>query len=135
MTNFIYLISGLLFGLGLALSGMIDPKIIQGFLGVGFADWNPALLFVLGSAVPIYGVAFMYLRRRRRSLNNRDFPVPATRPIDLRLVVGAAIFGLGWGLTGICPGPALVHLAFPDLGILSFLMMMFVGFYLERRLA
>jgi uncharacterized membrane protein YedE/YeeE len=93
---------GLVFAAGLALSGMIRPEKVIGFLDI-FGRWDPALAFVMGPAVGIYALAAW----RRR-------PPGPERPLDVRLFAGAAIFGIGWGLTGVCPGPALVNLAAPN---------------------
>ena len=135
MKTFIYLLSGILFGIGLSLSGMIDPLKVQQFLSVGFADWSPALIFVLGSAAPVYLISFLYLRRRQRTLNGAEFKLPAVRPIDRRLVLGAVIFGVGWGIAGICPGPALVHVAFLDANFAIFIATMIAGFEIHRSFA
>jgi uncharacterized membrane protein YedE/YeeE len=134
MKNLVYLISGAIFGIGLSLSGMINPLKVKEFLSVGFTDWNPALIFVLGSAVPVYLIAFLYLRRRQRTLNGTEFKHPAPRPVDKKLVVGAILFGAGWGVAGICPGPALVHVAFLDMNFAIFIATMITGFELQRRL-
>jgi len=135
MKNLVYLLSGVLFGLGLSLSGMIDPSKVKGFLAVGTADWNPALVFVLGSAVPVYLISFLFLRKRRRTLQGSPFQHPAPRPVDRKLVLGALLFGMGWGIAGICPGPALVHVAFLDLNFAVFLATMVAGFEWQRRVA
>lgn len=134
MRNLVYLFSGALFGLGLSISGMIDPLKVKSFLAVGSAGWSPALIFVLGSAVPIYFVSFIFLRRREKTLNGTKFGHPVVRPIDKKLILGSAIFGTGWGIAGICPGPALVHIAFLEVNFAAFILAMFVGFELQRRL-
>jgi uncharacterized membrane protein YedE/YeeE len=131
--NFLYLLSGIIFGFGLSLSGMIDPKKVEGFLSMGFADWNPALLFVLGSAAPVYAAIFFYVRRRGKTLSGKVFPHPANRPVDIRLVLGSIIFGAGWGLVGVCPGPALVNLPSLSLNFSIFIATMYVGFWAQRR--
>jgi uncharacterized protein len=133
MKNFVYLFSGAVFGIGLSLSGMIDPLKVKNFLAVGSTDWDPALMFVLGSAVPVYLVAFLFLRRREKTWNGTRFEHPAPRPIDRKLVIGSVLFGAGWGIAGICPGPALVHIAFLDMNFLAFIAAMFAGFELQRR--
>ncbi|MEO5717889.1 MAG: DUF6691 family protein, partial [Chthoniobacterales bacterium] len=102
---FLILIAGALFGAGLAISGMTDPARVIGFLDI-FGRWDPALIFVMGSAVAVYGAGMPLLRR----IGNRELPAASTSPIDRRLILGAAIFGLGWGLGGFCPGPALANL-------------------------
>ncbi len=134
MRNLVYLVAGTLFALGLSLSGMIDPLKVKGFLSVGFADWNPALIFVLGSAVSVFLLSFLYLQRRQRTLNGTPFQHPAPRPVDKKLVWGAVLFGAGWGIAGVCPGPAVVHLAFLDAGFGIFIVAMVVGFEWQRRL-
>ena len=103
---FLFLVAGGLFGSGLAVSGMTDPARVIGFLDV-FGAWDPALLFVMAGAVGVYGLGMLVLRRFDRSLK---LPSAGSSPIDRRLVIGAAIFGLGWGLGGFCPGPALANL-------------------------
>jgi len=133
MKTLIYLVSGVIFGVGLSLSGMIDPVKVKDFLSVGTPDWNPALLFVLGSAVLVYLMAFFYLRRRRKTLSGSPFKHPAPRPVDRKLVLGSIVFGTGWGIAGICPGPALVNVAFLDLNIAVFILTMFTGFEIQRR--
>jgi uncharacterized membrane protein YedE/YeeE len=134
MKKLIYLASGVIFSLGLSVSGMIDPLKVKAFLSVGFADWNPALIFVLGSAVPIYLISFLYLRRKQKTLNGTAFKHPEPRPIDKKLVLGAILFGVGWGVAGICPGPALVHVAFLDMNFAVFIVAMIAGFELQKRL-
>lgn len=101
------LLSGVLFGLGLAISGMTDPAVVLGFLDL-FGDFNPALMFVLGGAVGTTMLAFRLVLRRPAPLLEDRFQLPTRKDIDARLVIGAGLFGIGWGLAGYCPGPALV---------------------------
>ena len=103
-------VAGLLFGSGLAVSGMMDPKRVRGFLDV-FGAWDPTLLFVMGGATAVMGLAWLVQRRFDRPLADATFHVPEARRIDARLVAGSALFGLGWGLAGLCPGPAIASLA------------------------
>jgi uncharacterized membrane protein YedE/YeeE len=98
---------GALFGAGLLVSGMTDPAKVLGFLDVAGA-WNPQLAFVMGGAVLVSAPAFWLARRRPRALLGKPIDLPETRPITPRLLGGAALFGIGWGLAGICPGPGLV---------------------------
>ncbi|AIT05133.1 hypothetical protein MC45_00245 [Sphingomonas taxi] len=118
---------GLLFGLGLALSGMADPARVLGFLDVAGA-WDPGLAFVMAAAVSTAAPLFALAGRRHGIAAS----APATR-MDFRLIGGAAIFGIGWGLAGICPGPALVDLAFAPWRLLPFLGAMILGLLLARR--
>lgn len=134
MKNLVYLLSGAVFGLGLSISGMIDPLKVKSFLAIGSEGWSPALIFVLGSAVLVYFVSFIFLRRRQRTLNGTRFEHPTPRPVDRKLILGSALFGIGWGIAGLCPGPALVHIAFLELNFAAFLLAMFAGFELQRRL-
>jgi uncharacterized protein len=101
---------GLLFGLGLLLSGMTDPAKVIGFLDFS-GLWDPSLALVMGGAVAVGLFAFAIARRRTRSVLGGAMHLPTARQIDRPLVVGALLFGLGWGLAGFCPGPALVSLA------------------------
>jgi uncharacterized membrane protein YedE/YeeE len=100
-------ISGALFGAGLALSRMTDPAVIQGFLDVTGA-FDPTLLFVLGGAVGVTLITFRAVLRLRQPLCAPEFDLPSPRRIDPKLVAGAAVFGVGWGIAGFCPGPAIV---------------------------
>ncbi len=133
MRHGVYLASGLIFGLGLAISQMVDPLKVKSFLALGTVDWNPALMFVLGAAAPTYYLAFLYLKKRQKSFNGTAVPHPTPRPIDKKLILGSVIFGIGWGISGVCPGPALFHIAYLDEQFLLFIVMMFLGFELHRR--
>jgi hypothetical protein len=103
-------LSGALVGAGLAISSMTDRQVVLGFLDIA-GDWNPTLAFVMGGAVAVTAIAFrLVLRRGTPALDDR-FRLPQGDEIDRRLLAGAAIFGIGWGLAGFCPGPALVSFA------------------------
>lgn len=101
---------GMLFGFGLALSGMIDPTRVRGFLDVTGA-WDPTLAFVMGGAVLVTGSLFPFVLRRAKPVLGPRFFLPERSDVDAPLVLGAVIFGVGWGLAGLCPGPALAVLA------------------------
>lgn len=126
--------SGLLFGGGLVLSGMTDPANILAFLDVGGA-WNPALALVMASAIAVAAPAFFLARRRQRALAAATpGAVPAARrPVDRRLVAGSLVFGVGWGLSGICPGPGLLLAASGSGGALVFAAAMAAGMWLASR--
>jgi uncharacterized membrane protein YedE/YeeE len=100
---------GLLFGIGLIVSGMTDPAKVLGFLDLA-GDWDPSLLFVMGGAVLVATVGFGLARRRRQTPFGAPITLPAATAIDRRLVLGSVVFGAGWGLAGFCPGPALASL-------------------------
>lgn len=97
---------GLLFGIGLIVSGMSNPEKVLGFLDLA-GNWNPSLALVMAGAVAVGLAAFRFTRRRTSTLLGAPLQIPTNRQIDRRLVTGSAIFGIGWGLAGICPGPAL----------------------------
>lgn len=101
--------TGLVFGIGLIIAGMADPKKVLGFLDIG-GNWDPSLALVMVGAIAAAAIAFRIAARRRRSLLGLPLQLPATREIDGRLAGGSILFGIGWGLAGICPGPALVLL-------------------------
>ena len=107
--NLSALAAGLIFGLGLTVSGMIDPAKVLGFLDIA-GDWDPSLLFVLGGAVVTATIGFRLVQRRRAPLFADRFHLPASSGIDGHFILGAALFGIGWGLAGFCPGPALAGL-------------------------
>jgi uncharacterized membrane protein YedE/YeeE len=107
MNRIIEFFVGLLFGIGLLVSGMTDPAKVQGFLDLTGA-WDPSLAFVMGGAILVGLVAFSVAKTRTRSLLGGAVHLPTSRDIDRRLVVGSLIFGAGWGLAGFCPGPGLV---------------------------
>jgi len=127
------LFSGVLFGMGLAVSGMTDPARVRAFLDIGGA-WDPTLAFVMGGALLMMAVAWRIVRRREKPVVAEAFHLPATRPIDARLIGGAALFGIGWGLGGLCPGPAIAALAIAPGPALVFTLFMMIGFGLFRLL-
>jgi uncharacterized protein len=127
--NILALVVGLLFGLGLCLSGMSEPAKVLGFLDLAGA-WDPSLAFVMGGAVAVALPAFALARRRRVNWLGGDIDVPELRAVDASLVLGAAIFGVGWGLAGVCPAPGIV-----DVGFLSPSAMIFVAAMVAGMLA
>lgn len=126
----IYLVAGGLFGIGLAVSGMTDSARVIGFLDISGA-WDPALLFVMAGAAGVYGVGMLILRRFKNQ--SMKLPPASSSPIDRRLVIGATIFGVGWGLGGFCPGPALANLGALRLEALAFIPAMTIGMLLAQR--
>ncbi len=127
------LISGTLFGLGLALSGMLDPARVQGFLDVTGA-WNPSLAFVLGGAVGVMFLGLRLIARFQRPAFDDRFHLPENRVIDRRLVLGSALFGIGWGIGGFCPGPGIAGLSLGRIEPLLFVVFMLTGMILHDRL-
>src|SRR5205809_7320695 len=126
----LFLMAGGLFGMGLAISGMTDPGRVIGFLDL-FGAWDPALLFVMAGAVGVYGLGMLILRRFQSC--NLDLPSATSSPIDRRLVIGSAIFGLGWGLGGFCPGPSLANLGALRTEALVFVPAMAIGMVVAQR--
>ncbi|WEX86879.1 YeeE/YedE family protein [Sinorhizobium garamanticum] len=119
-------VSGTIFGLGLALSGMLNPARVRGFLDVA-RDWDPTLAFVLGGAVAVSAIGMSLARWIRKPLLDERFHLPETQLIDRRLIVGSAIFGVGWGMVGLCPGPAVASLSLGLPATILFLAAMFAG--------
>ena len=103
-------VSGLLFGFGLLLAGMANPAKVLAFLDLA-GNWDPSLMLVMGGAIAVAAPAFAWAKRRQRTLLGARLELPQARQIDRRLLVGSALFGAGWGIAGICPGPALVLLS------------------------
>lgn len=127
------LASGLVFGFGLSLSGMLDPARVQGFLDVTGA-WDPSLAFVMGGAVFVAGLGMMLVRLAPRPAFDRKFHLPESNRIDRRLLVGSAIFGAGWGLGGFCPGPAVAALSTGLFPVVAFVAAMVGGMVVHDRL-
>ncbi len=123
--------AGLLFGLGLAVSQMVDPAKIIGFLDVA-GDWDPSLAFVMGGALVVSFVAFRLIQGRGRPILAPNFVKSGVGAIDRRLVGGSVIFGVGWGLVGFCPGPAISSLAYGRTESLIFVVAMVVGALIYR---
>lgn len=136
MTILASLLAGLVFGLGLIVSGMANPDKVLGFLDLAGA-WDPSLAFVMAGAIAVGIVAFTVARRRTVSLLGADMKLPTARTIDRRLVVGSVLFGMGWGAAGFCPGPALVALGSGQVKAVVFVAAMLAGMAvfegLERR--
>jgi len=129
---------GLVFGFGLLLSGMSDPAKVLNFLdlgGIASGNWDPSLAFVMAGAVAVTFVGFRFVLQRSRPLFAERFHLPTKRELDLRIVAGPAIFGVGWGLAGLCPGPALTALGFGSRAAFIFVAAMLTGMWLARFLS
>ena len=124
--------SGLVFGLGLIVSGMADPAKVLNFLDLA-GTWDPSLAFVMGGAVVVTFIGYRLVLARKAPLLMGNFDVPASKQIDLPLVGGAAIFGIGWGIGGFCPGPALTALPLLAPGTLVFVPAMLIGLWAGQR--
>ncbi|WP_037075650.1 YeeE/YedE family protein [Rhizobium sp. PDO1-076] len=123
---------GTLFGFGLSLSGMLDPSRVQGFLDV-FGAWDPSLMFVLGGAVLVAMIGMLLVKTMARPLLAGCFHMPGKTKIDLPLIIGSAIFGVGWGLGGLCPGPAIAALPMGYGAIVLFVVAMLAGMVIHDR--
>ena len=133
MRNVVAFIAGLAFGLGLLVSGMSSPDKVLAFLDLAGA-WDPSLAFVMGGAVLTAAPLFHLARSRAKPLAGDSFDSPDTRLIDKRLIGGAVLFGIGWGLAGICPGPAVVDMVLAPRETMPFMAAMVAGILLSSRL-
>jgi len=126
------LTSGVLFGIGLAIAGMTRPEKVMGFLNF-FRGWDPSLMFVMGGAIAVHALAWRIIKRQKSPVFSARFLVPTRRDLDARLIVGAGIFGVGWGLGGFCPGPGLTSLVTAAPTVLAFIVAMLIGNYAAAR--
>ncbi len=126
MKQFSAFAAGLVFGLGLVISQMVNPAKVLGFLDL-FGNWDPSLAFVMGGALIVTAIGYRLVWRQSQPLLSDQFHVPANRTIDLRLAAGAVLFGVGWGLVGLCPGPAIAAVTIGGGKALAFLGAMTIG--------
>lgn len=136
MKLLITFIAGIIFALGLGISGMTQPHIVRGFLDV-FGEWDPRLMGVMIGAIAFHAVAYKIIMKRNSPVLDAKFELPTKKDIDRRLILGAVIFGLGWGWAGICPGPGLVALLSGDIRFMLFIGALLTGMLtfqlIERR--
>lgn len=125
--------SGAIFGFGLSMSGMLNPVRVQGFLDI-FGAWDPSLAFVLGGAVSIAFIGVQITKRIQHPTFDDSFHVPTPRRIDAPLIIGSALFGLGWGIGGFCPGPAIASLSMGLPQTVLFVIAMLVGMIVHDRI-
>jgi uncharacterized membrane protein YedE/YeeE len=126
MRALVAFIVGFIFAIGLGYSGMTQPHVVKGFLDV-FGEWNLSLLGVMGGAIGVHGVIYALIKRRQSPLLDTKFYLPEKKTLDKRLMFGAMIFGIGWGIAGICPGPGLVSIISGQKEILFFVGSMLLG--------
>ena len=129
MKNYAMFLWGLLFALGMGISGMMQPGKVIGFLDI-LGDWDPSLMMVMAAAVTVYFTLSRTVLRRNVPVFEQKFALPTRMDIDKRLVAGAALFGLGWGLGGFCPGPALATMVTGNSSVLVFVLSMSAGMFL-----
>jgi uncharacterized membrane protein YedE/YeeE len=126
-------ISGLLMSVGMAISKMIDPQKVLGFLDLS-GNWDPSLALVMAAALIVYSIGYRLFIHKPAPLFDKQFYLPSARYIDKPLLVGAAVFGLGWGMVGYCPGPAISALSSGSSGTLGFVLAMVTGWFIARKL-
>ena len=134
MKNIISFTVGLIFALGLGISGMTKVHVVKGFLDV-FGDWNPALVGVMVGAILIHSFLFYFIIKKRKSpLLDSKFYLPTRKDLNVRLIAGSAIFGLGWGWAGICPGPGIVAMISGNTNIIIFVVSLLAGMILFKTI-
>jgi len=132
-TYLISFISGLIFAIGLGVSGMMNPIKVQGFLDL--LRWDPSLVLVMGGAVAVTFIGFPLVFKRKTPILTSVFSLPTNNKLDFKLLGGAVLFGAGWAISGLCPGPAIANTVTLNLGVLVYLATMLVGFVLHKQLS
>ena len=133
MIRLISLLSGIIFGLGLTISGMVNPQKVLGFLNI-FDAWDPSLIFVMVGAIIIFAPMHFIFKKKSRPILAKNFILTENKNIDKKLLIGSGLFGTGWGLAGLCPGPAIASISFLNPSSLIFVLFMFVGFFIANRI-
>ena len=133
MIRLISLLSGIIFGLGLTISGMVNPQKVLGFLNI-FDAWDPSLIFVMVGAIIIFAPLHLIFKKKSRPILAKNFISIENKNIDKKLLIGSGLFGVGWGLAGLCPGPAIASISFLNPSSLIFVLFMFVGFFIANRI-
>ena len=133
MSKIISLVSGIVFGVGLVISEMINPEKVLGFLDL-FGNWDPSLAFVMIGALIVSSPLFHVIKNKEKPLFAEKFNYSNNKEVNNRLIVGSALFGAGWGLGGLCPGPAISSIALININSITFVFAMFFGFYLVKFL-
>ena len=131
MNKLVSLISGIVFGIGLVISEMINPEKVLGFLDL-FGNWDPSLAFVMIGALIVSSPLFHIIKKKEKPIFAENFNYSNNKSINNKLILGSAIFGAGWGLIGLCPGPAISSIALLDIHSIIFVIAMFSGFYLVK---
>ena len=131
MNKLVSLITGIIFGIGLVISEMINPEKVLGFLDI-FGNWDPSLAFVMIGALIVSSPMFHLLKKRKKPIFTNEFNYSNNKNINKKLIFGSALFGAGWGLAGLCPGPAISSLALLNIYSIIFVVSMFVGFYFVK---
>ena len=133
MNKLVALFCGTIFGIGLVISQMINPAKVLGFLNV-FEEWDPSLAFVMIGALVISSPLFHLFKNKEKPIFSTSFSISENKEIDKRLIFGSILFGAGWGLVGLCPGPAVSSIALLNISSVTFVFSMFVGFYIASKI-
>ena len=133
MNKIVSLICGIIFGIGLVISQMINPEKVLGFLNI-FRDWDPSLAFVMIGALFVSTPIFHLFKNKSKPLFSSNFSIPTNKQIDKKLIAGSIFFGAGWGLIGLCPGPAITSIALFNISSAIFVLAMFVGFFIASKI-
>jgi len=132
MSKLVSLFCGIIFGIGLVISQMINPAKVLGFLNF-FGEWDPSLAFVMIGALIIYSPLFHLFKNKEKPIFSSSFSISNKKEIDKELIFGSILFGAGWGLVGLCPGPAITSIALLNMSSAIFVISMFIGFYLASK--
>ena len=133
MNKLVALFCGTIFGIGLVISQMINPAKVLGFLNV-FGEWDPSLAFVMIGALIISSPLFHLFKNKEKPIFYTSFSISENKEIDKRLIFGSILFGAGWGLAGLCPGPAISSIALLNISSVIFVFSMFIGFYIASKI-
>ena len=132
MSKLVSLFCGIIFGIGLVISQMINPAKVLGFLNL-FGEWDPSLAFVMIGALIISSPLFHLFKNKEKPIFSSNFSISNKKEIDKKLIFGSILFGAGWGLVGLCPGPAITSIALLNVSSAIFVVSMFIGFYLASK--
>jgi uncharacterized membrane protein YedE/YeeE len=127
------LLCGIIFGIGLVISEMINPEKVLGFLNI-FREWDPSLAFVMMGGLIISAPIFHLFKNKEKPIFSTNFSISENKEIDKRLIIGSILFGAGWGLVGLCPGPAISSIALFNVSSVTFVFSMFIGFYIATKI-
>ena len=133
MSKLVSLFCGIIFGIGLVISQMINPAKVLGFLNL-FGEWDPSLAFVMIGALIVSSPLFHLFKNKEKPIFSTSFSISENKEIDKRLIIGSILFGAGWGLVGLCPGPAISSIALFNVSSVTFVFSMFIGFYLASKI-
>ena len=133
MNKLVALFCGTIFGIGLVISQMINPAKVSSFLNV-FGEWDPSLAFVMIGALVVSSPLFHLFKNKEKPIFSSSFSISENKEIDKRLIIGSILFGAGWGLAGLCPGPAISSIALLNISSVTFVFSMFIGFYIASKI-